>query len=69
MFNGTEQFDYLTAQIAHYFAPNLKGFIEYTVDVNRSGGGGAVNMGTGNPELAAILPMGNRLTAQIEVGF
>jgi len=68
MFNGTEKFNYVTAQLAHYFAPNFKGFLEYSVDTGRGYGGGllAENMG-GAP--AAILPMGNRLTAQLEVGF
>lgn len=69
LWNGTEQFNYVTAQLAHYFAPNLKGFLEYTVDTSRTGGGGLANLGGVNSDIASVLPMGNRLTLQFEVGF
>ncbi len=68
LWNGTEHFNYVTAQVAHYFAPNFKGFLEYTVDTGRGYGGGLAGMNAGGAT-PAILPMGNRLTAQIEVGF
>ena len=69
LWNGTERFNYVTAQVAHYFAPNFKGFLEYTVDTNRFGGGGTANYGGVNSNVAALLPMGNRLSLQFEVGF
>ncbi len=68
LWNGNEHFNYVTAQVAHYFAPNFKGFLEYTVDTGRGYGGGLAGMNAGGAT-AAILPMGNRLTAQLEVGF
>ncbi len=69
LWNGTEQFNYVTAQLAHYFAPNFKGFVEYTVDTNRSYGSGLADVNTGGTGIASVLPMGNRLAMQLEVGF
>lgn len=67
MYDGTVNFNYVTAQIAHYFAPNFKGFIEYSVDTSRGYGAGFASL---NSNVVAMdLPMGNRLTAQLEVGF
>ena len=68
MYNGTEHFNYVTAQLAHYFAPNFKGFVEYTVDTGRGYNESLFTENMGGAA-AAILPMGNRLTAQLEVGF
>ncbi|MFI5345552.1 MAG: hypothetical protein ACHQ51_04180 [Elusimicrobiota bacterium] len=58
--NGKEQFAYFTAQLAHYFAANLKGFLEASWDTKQD----SVNA---NPNVR--LPKGSRLTAQLEVGF
>jgi len=64
-FNGTSQFNYVTAQLAHYFAPNLKAFVEYSVDTKRDFQNGALV-----PPTPGVLAMrGNRITTQIEVGF
>lgn len=59
--NGTHQFSYLTAQVAHYFAANLKAFVEASWDTKQ--------------DIVASLdanvrqPKGSRLTAQVQVGF
>jgi hypothetical protein len=58
--NGKRQFGYFTAQLAHYFAPNVKGFIESSWDTKQ-------DSTTKNP--AFRQPKGSRLTAQLEVGF
>lgn len=58
--NGTSQFNYVTAQLAHYFQPNVKGFVEYTATTKSD-----VNSTT-TPNVA---PKGNQWTAQVEVGF
>ncbi len=67
-YNGSQQYNYITAQLAHYFAPNLKGLVEYSVDTKSGYQGGNI----GDPTLAGTLaPMqrGNRTTLQFEVGF
>jgi hypothetical protein len=68
-YNGTQQFNYVTAQLAHYFAPNLKGLIEYSVDT-KTGDQGSTTPGdpTGGGLLAQV-QRGNRTTLQFEVGF
>lgn len=69
-YNGTQQFNYVTAQLAHYFAPNLKGFIEYSVDTKRDYQNSSVLY---QPTLAAngatLAPLGDRVSVQFEVGF
>lgn len=69
-YNGTQQFNYVTAQLAHYFAPNLKGFIEYSVDTKRDYQNSNVLY---QPTLAAngatLAPLGDRVSVQFEVGF
>lgn len=59
-FNGTRQFNYVSAQLAHYFRENVKGFVEYSIDTKTDVQGVA-----GSPRA----PRGNRVTGQIEVGF
>ena len=58
--NGTSQFNYLTAQLAHYFQPNVKAFIEYNA-VTKSDVSSA-----SAPDTA---PKSNEWSAQVEVGF
>ncbi|NNN05756.1 MAG: hypothetical protein HKL90_07630 [Elusimicrobia bacterium] len=69
-YNGTQQFNYVTAQLAHYFTPNLKGFIEYSVDTKRDYQNSTVLY---QPTLAAnsatLAPLGDRVSVQFEVGF
>ncbi|MCX5795519.1 MAG: hypothetical protein NTY77_08515 [Elusimicrobia bacterium] len=65
-FNGTRQFNYVTMQLAHYFAPNLKAFIEYSVDTKRDYQGGQLNNAVPPTSLASL---GDRVTMQLEVGF
>ena len=62
--NGKRQFGYFTAQVAHYFAANVKGFIESSWDTKQDLVGAYV---VGANQVRA--PKGSRLTAQIEVGF
>jgi|GEM_PF-3570273 len=64
-FNGSQQFNYVTAQLAHYFAPNLKGLIEYSVDTKRGDQGGTLSA----PSTGTLPVRGNRTTLQFEVGF
>ena len=67
-YNGTQQFNYFTAQLAHYFAPNLKGLVEYSFDTKSGDQGG----NAGDPSLGGTLAQvqrGNRTTLQFEVGF
>ncbi|MFI5360448.1 MAG: hypothetical protein ACHQ49_00645 [Elusimicrobiota bacterium] len=67
-YNGSQQFNYLTAQVAHYFAPNLKGLLEYSVDTKTGEQGGTL----ADPGLGGTLAQvqrGNRTTLQFEVGF
>lgn len=67
-YDGTQQFNFVTAQLAHYFQPNVKGLIEYSVDTKVGAQGGNL----GDPTLAgALAPVqrGNRTTVQFEVGF
>lgn len=67
-FNGSQQFNFVTAQVAHYFAPNLKGFVEYSFDTKTGMQGGDA----GDPSLGGTLarvPRGGRATVQFEVGF
>jgi hypothetical protein len=65
-FNGAQQFNYLTFQLAHYFAANLKAFIEYSVDTKRDHQGGSL-VAQGSD--GTLQPLGDRVTAQVEVGF
>ena len=58
--NGTQQFNYVTAQLAHYFKPNVKAFVEYTGDTKQDDT-------SASPDPHA--PMDHRWTAQVEVGF
>ena len=64
-FNGTQKFSFATAQLAHYFAPNFKAFLEYSVDTGRGFQGGT----QADPTTGTLIPWGNRTTLQIEVGF
>jgi hypothetical protein len=65
-YNGAEQFNYVTAQLAHYFAPNLKAFVEYSVDTKHDYQGGTL----ASPETTGALALrGNRTSVQLEVGF
>jgi hypothetical protein len=67
-YNGTQQFNYVTAQLAHYFAPNLKAFVEYSADTKSALQGGTL----ADPSTAGTLARvsrGNRTTVQLEVGF
>ena len=57
--NGTRSFTYVTAQLAHYFQANLKGFLEYSFDTRSD------LQGTNTTPT----PKSNRLTAQVELGF
>ncbi|MDD5304380.1 MAG: hypothetical protein PHS14_14880 [Elusimicrobia bacterium] len=59
--NGKRQFSYFTAQLAHYFAANLKGFVEASWDTKQDI--------VGYDSTIARAPKGSRLTAQLEVGF
>ena len=67
-YNGTQQFNYVTGQLAHYFTPNMKGFIEYSVDTKTSLQGGTLADPTNAGNLAQV-QRGNRTTLQFEVGF
>ena len=64
--DGTAQFNYITTQLSHYFYPNVKGFIEYSIDTKRDYQGGTVNPLAQGTVLAM---RGNRATMQFEVGF
>ena len=57
--NGHQEFDYLTAQLAHFFAPNVKAFVEYSGDTKQDNGT------TGPPRRSKD----HRWTAQVELGF
>jgi hypothetical protein len=58
--NGTRQFAYLTAQLAHYFTPNLKAFVEYSADTKQD---------ITSADLTTRQPKGSRVTLQAELGF
>ena len=60
--NGKRQFGYFTAQVAHYFAANLKAFVEASWDTKQDVTGPDV---PGTPRS----PKGSRLTGQLEIGF
>ena len=60
-YNGTRQFNYVTAQLAHYFTSNVKAFVEYSVDTKTDSQGTL-------PSVARVSP-GNRLSGQVELGF
>ena len=62
-YGGTRQFNYVTAQLTHYFAGNLKAFLEYSVDTKGD------PQGFQAPAPAVRAPKGNRITGQIELGF
>ena len=66
-YNGTQQFNYVTAQLAHYFGPNLKGFVEYSVDTKTSQQGQPLDPAAQTP--GARVSRGNRTSVQFEVGF
>ncbi len=57
--NGKDQFSYVTAQLSHYFAANLKSSIEYMADLKQDI--------TGSNTVRD--PKGTRVTASIELGF
>ena len=59
--NGTHQFSYLTAQVAHYFAANLKGLVEASWDTKQD------IVASVDPNVRR--PKGSRLTAQVQIGF
>lgn len=59
--NGKHQFAYFTAQVAHYFTSNLKGFVEASWDTKQDI--------VASLDATARRPKGSRLTAQLEVGF
>jgi len=65
-FNGAQQFNYITAHLAHYFRPNVKAFVEYSVDTKRAFQGGTLPAQGSDGALAM---RGNRATVQVEVGF
>jgi len=70
-FNGTQEFTYVTAQLAHFFKPNVKGFVEYSADTKAGHQGGTLadpTTSSGGASLA-LPPLGNRVTVQVEVGF
>lgn len=62
--NGKRQFGYFTAQVAHYFAANVKGFVEGSWDTKQDLVGAYV---VGTNQVRAR--KGSRLSAQLEVGF
>lgn len=58
--NGTRRFGYFTAQLAHYFAPNVKSYVEGSWDTKQ------------DPTVASSpvrQPKGRRLVLGFEVGF
>jgi hypothetical protein len=57
--NAQQEFNYITAQVAHFFAQNVKAFIEYSGDTKQDNGT------TGPPPQTKD----HRWTAQVEVGF
>lgn len=59
--NGTHQFAYLTAQLAHYFAANVKGLVEASWDTKQD------IVASADPNVRQ--PKGNRVTAQVQIGF
>ena len=65
-FNGAQQFNYLTFQLAHYFAANLKAFVEYSLDTKRAYQGGSL---AAQGSDGTSQPLGNRVSLQAEVGF
>jgi hypothetical protein len=68
-FDGTQQFNFITAQVSHYFAPNLKGFVEYSFDT-KTGEQGSTTPGDASAGgTIANAPRGNRTSVQFEVGF
>ena len=68
-YNGTQQFNFVTAQLAHYFAPNLKGFVEYSVDTKTGDQGSTTPGDATGGGLIARVQRGNRTSVQLEVGF
>ncbi|MDE2039804.1 MAG: hypothetical protein KGO96_08735 [Elusimicrobia bacterium] len=63
-FNGTQQFNYITFHLAHYFQPNVKAFAEYSVDTTRGYQGGTLTATAGT-----LAVHGDRASLQVEVGF
>jgi hypothetical protein len=59
--NGTRQFAFITAQLAHYFAPNLKAFVEYSADTKQ-------DITSADPT-GPRQPKGSRVILQAELGF
>ena len=62
------QFDYVTAQLTHYFTSNLKGFVEYSVSTNKNTDPNLAYTAVGANSPSTVV-MGNRLSAQLELGF
>ncbi len=58
-FNGKRSFNYVTAQLAHYFAPNMKGFVEWSGDTKQD------LQGVNNVSSAKS----SRWSLQFELGF
>ena len=58
--DGTRQFAYFTAQLAHYFKSNVKAFVEYSKDTKQ-------DFTSASPDVPA--EKDNRVTVQAEVGF
>ena len=58
--NGTREFAYLTAQLAHYFSPNVKAFVEFSADTKQD---------VTSADLTTRQPKCSRITLQAELGF
>ncbi len=59
-FNGTRSFNYVTAQMSHYFRQNVRGFLEWTGDMKQDIQG-TVNL--------VRSPKNSQWILQLEVGF
>ncbi|MBI3553384.1 MAG: hypothetical protein HY077_12890 [Elusimicrobia bacterium] len=65
-YNGKRSFHFITAHLAHYFRPNVKAFVEYSMDIKTDIQGPPAAI----PDLASRrVPRGDRGSFQIEVGF
>ncbi len=58
------EFAYITAQLAHYFKANVKAFVEVSADTKQD-----LTIADADSGATARQPRGNRVTAQVEVGF
>jgi hypothetical protein len=68
-FNGTQKFNYVTAHLAHYFAPNWKVFAEYSMDTKKGSSQGGNLLPNPASTGGVPNPRGDRASLQIEVGF